>query len=172
MRPVAPAALLTVLAAAACGENPPPPAKEPTPVVTSAAPKPQPNRKSDQVVNLAKDIRDACKIDDSDRTPKFDFDSTQLSSSDRDVLSQVATCLTTGPLKGRAIQLIGRADPRGEAEYNMSLGGSRATSVMKYLAGLGVAQAKMSETSRGELDATGKDEEGWRKDRRVDIGLK
>jgi outer membrane protein OmpA-like peptidoglycan-associated protein len=29
----------------------------------------------------------------------------------------------------------------------------------------------MSETSRGALDATGHDEETWRKDRRVDISL-
>jgi peptidoglycan-associated lipoprotein len=170
MKPVV--ALLALLVVSACGGNPPPPPKEPS-VVTTAAPKPQPAaKKSDQVVNLSKDIRDACKIDDSDRTPKFDYDSNQLSSSDRDILSQVATCLTTGPLKGRSIQLVGRADPRGETEYNMSLGGSRATTVMKYLAGLGVAQSNMAETSRGELDATGKDEEGWRKDRRVDIALK
>jgi peptidoglycan-associated lipoprotein len=170
MKPVV--AILAIVVPSACGGSPPPPPKEPS-VVTTAAPKPQPpQKKSDQQVNLSKDIRDACKIDDSDRTPKFDFDSNQLSSSDRDILSQVATCLTTGPLKGRAIQLVGRADPRGETEYNMSLGGSRATTVIKYLAGLGVDQGKMSETSRGELDATGKDEEGWRRDRRVDLSLK
>jgi hypothetical protein len=29
----------------------------------------------------------------------------------------------------------------------------------------------MKDTSRGELDATGKDEEGLRKDRRVDVKL-
>jgi peptidoglycan-associated lipoprotein len=166
------APILVLLSVAACGGDKPPPPKEPA-VETTPPPRAQPaNKKSDQVVNLSKDIRDACKIDDSDRTPKFDFDSTQLSSADRDVLSQVATCLTTGPLKGRAIQLIGRADPRGETEYNMTLGGSRATSVQNYLAGLGVDKAKMSQTSRGELDATGKDEEGWRRDRRVDISLK
>src|SRR5215470_15843045 len=135
MKPVAALATVTILLAACGGEQKPPP-KGPA-VETTAAPKAQPAaKKSDQVVNLAKDIRDACKIDDSDRTPKFDYDSNQLSSSDRDILAQVATCLTTGPLKGRSIQLVGRADPRGETEYNMSLGGSRATTVMKYLAGL------------------------------------
>ena len=30
---------------------------------------------------------------------------------------------------------------------------------------------RMALTSRGALDATGNDEEGWRKDRRVDISL-
>src|SRR5262245_57081186 len=170
MKPVV--AILAVLVLSACGGTPPPPPKEPA-VVTTAAPKPQPaQKKSDQVVNLSKDIRDACKIDDSDRTPKFDFDSNQLSSADRDILQQVATCLTTGPLKGRVIQLVGRADPRGQTEYNLTLGGSRATAVVNYLGGLGVDKGKMSQTSRGELDATGKDEEGWRRDRRVDISLK
>ena len=124
------------------------------------------------MVNISGEIREACKIDDSERSPKFDFDSTSLSSSDRDVLEQVAKCLTVGPLKGRAVELVGRADPRGETEYNMGLGETRATSVKKYLGNLGVDGTKMTETSRGELDATGKDEEGWRRDRRVDLRLK
>jgi peptidoglycan-associated lipoprotein len=141
-------------------------------VQTTAAPKPQPAAKTDQVVNLSKQIRDACKIDDSTRAPKFDFDSTQLSSADRDILAQLATCLTTGPLKGRLVKLVGRADNRGETEYNMTLGESRATSVSRYLAGLGVDKGRITETSRGELDATGTDEEGFRKDRRVDLDVK
>jgi peptidoglycan-associated lipoprotein len=36
----------------------------------------------------------------------------------------------------------------------------------------GVAQDKMHDTSRGELDATGTDEAGWRRDRRVDVKLR
>jgi peptidoglycan-associated lipoprotein len=167
------ASVLAVLFVVGCGHESPP-AKPPTALVTTSAPPPEnaPKRKSDQVVNVSGDIRAACKIDDSDRSPKFDFDSTSLSSADRDVLEQVAKCLTTGPLKGRAVELVGRADARGETEYNMGLGETRATSVKKYLGGLGVDNTKMSETSRGELDATGKDEEGWRKDRRVDMRLK
>jgi peptidoglycan-associated lipoprotein len=166
--------LTVILGAAACGGNETKPPRASNDVQTTSAPKPQaaPTAKTDQVVRLSKDIRDACKIDDANRAPKFDFDSTQLASADRDVLAQVATCLTTGALRGRSIALVGRADPRGETEYNLTLGESRATSVRKYLAGLGVDAAKMSETSRGELDATGKDEEGWHKDRRVDIALR
>jgi peptidoglycan-associated lipoprotein len=158
---------------AACGHDAPPPPQTPAatptpPVLTSTTPE----RKSDQEVSLSRNIRDLCKIDDSDRSPKFDFDSTQLSSSDRDILQQVAKCMTDGALKGKSIELIGRADPRGEQEYNMTLGSSRATSAHKYLAGLGIAETRMSETSRGALDATGHDEEGWSKDRRVDIRAK
>jgi peptidoglycan-associated lipoprotein len=128
-----------------------------------------PQRKSDQDVSVSQNIRDVCKIDDSDRSPKFDFDSSQLSSTDRDVLQQVAKCMTDGALKGKNIELIGRADPRGEQEYNMTLGSSRATAAHKYLNALGIDDKRMTETSRGALDATGHDEEGWSKDRRVDI---
>ena len=140
-----------------------------TPPVTSSA---TPTRKSDQDVSLSQNIRDLCKIDDSDRSPKFDFDSSQLSSSDRDILQQVAKCMTDGALKGKDIELIGRADPRGEQEYNMTLGSSRATAAHKYLDGLGIDDKRMGETSRGALDATGHDEEGYAKDRRVDIRVK
>ncbi len=161
------------LFSAGCGHETTP-AKTPSNALsTTSAPPPEtaPKRKSDQVVNVSSDIRQACKIDDSDRSPKFDFDSTSLSSADRDVLEQVAKCLTTGPLKGRTVELVGRADARGETEYNLGLGETRAMSVKKYLGNLGVDNAKMSETSRGELDATGRDEDGWRKDRRVDMRL-
>jgi peptidoglycan-associated lipoprotein len=153
----------------ACGKDAPPPqtpAQQATPATTTAT---TAQRKSDQDVTVSQNIRDLCKIDDSERSPKFDFDSTDLSSADRDILQQVAKCMTDGALKGKNIELVGRADPRGEQEYNMTLGSSRATSAHKYLKGLGIADARMAETSRGALDATGTNEEGWAKDRRVDI---
>ncbi len=163
---------VAVPALVACGHDAPPPQTPAAPTaqpVLSSAP---PARKSDQDVSLSQNIRDLCKIDDSDRSPKFDFDSSQLSSSDRDILQQVAQCMTTGALKGKNIELIGRADPRGEQEYNMTLGSSRATAAHKFLDGLGIDDHRMSETSRGALDATGHDEEGYAKDRRVDIRVK
>jgi peptidoglycan-associated lipoprotein len=128
--------------------------------------------RADQEVAVSDDIRKACNIEEDPKTPKFDFDSNALSQVDRDVLVQVARCLTTGPLKGRSVETVGRADSRGETEYNMTLGESRAAAVHSYLGNLGVSKAKMSITSRGELDATGKDEDGWRLDRRVDLRLK
>lgn len=103
--------------------------------------------------------------------PAFDYDSAALDQEDRELLAQIARCLTDGPLKGRAVTLIGRADPRGEQEYNMTLGVSRADAVKRYLVDLGVGRERMRATSRGELDATGTNEEGWAKDRRVDIEL-
>ena len=106
-----------------------------------------------------------------DRAPKFDYDEAALLPQDRDVLEQVAKCVTTGPLKGRKLALVGRCDPRGETEYNMVLGDHRADAVHVYLARLGVGTNRMSKTSRGELDAEGQDDDSWQRDRRVDIGL-
>jgi peptidoglycan-associated lipoprotein len=157
-------------AVVACGHDEPPPAKtasnvQTTPTTTATTEQ----RKSDQDVSLSQNIKDLCKIDDSERSPKFDFDSSQLSSSDRDILQQVAKCMTDGALKGKSVELIGRADARGEQEYNMTLGSSRATAAHQYLKALGIADSRLTETSRGALDATGHDEEGYAKDRRVDI---
>jgi peptidoglycan-associated lipoprotein len=162
------------LAIAACASEPPakvaPNPAPPPPAATTTAVAVTPPLK-DPAVNVAKDIADACNITVPDRAPKFDFDSSNLSSAEKEILDQVAKCLTTGPLKGRSVKLTGRADPRGEQEYNMDLGENRATSVRKYLAGLGVADNHMAVTSRGALDATGSDESGWQKDRRVDVTL-
>jgi peptidoglycan-associated lipoprotein len=124
-------------------------------------------------VGISPEIAQACKIDFNNvsRAPKFNFDDASLEPQDMSVLQQIATCVTTGPLKGRDLKLTGRADPRGEVEYNFALGEHRANAVDNYLAQLGVDRNEISETSRGKLDATGTDEAGWQRDRRVDISL-
>jgi outer membrane protein OmpA-like peptidoglycan-associated protein len=101
--------------------------------------------------------------------PKFDYDTSELAPADRDVLQQIATCVTTGPLKGKKLELTGRADPRGTEEYNLGLGSRRAGSVKTFLQRLGVGDGQLGETTRGALDANGTDENGWSTDRRVDI---
>lgn len=107
----------------------------------------------------------------NETAPTFDFDSAALAPADRDVLAEVAKCLTEGALKGRSVALIGRTDARGESEYNLGLGDSRANAVERYLVDLGVGKDRMRPTSRGEIDATGTDEQGYARDRRVDIEL-
>jgi len=44
--------------------------------------------------------------------------------------------------------------------------------VRERLFTLGVDNERMGDSSKGELGATGKDENGWRRDRRVDITLR
>lgn len=141
-----------------------------TPALTSAA---VPAQTGTRDIGISPDLLKECKIhiENVEDAPKFDFDRAELQAADRNVLDQVAKCVTTGPLKGRALSLTGRADARGESEYNFALGEHRASSVTSYLKGLGVDPSKLRETSRGELDATGTDETGWARDRRVDIGI-
>jgi len=170
------AATSLVALALACGSDKKPPAApapqpeaktQPT-TVTSAQPK------QEMAVNVDDAIVKACnlKFTNVDESPKFDFDSENLTEGEKQVLDAIAKCLTTGPLKGRSVDLVGRADPRGETEYNMTLGAKRARACHNYLTNLGVGGDKLHDTSRGELDATGTDESGWKKDRRVDIKLR
>src|SRR5436305_1396388 len=81
---------------------------------TTSAPPPKPEQ---MAVNVDSDIVKACnlKFTNVEDAPKFDYDSDDLSPPEKDVLSQIAKCLTTGPLKGRSVDLVGRADPRGES---------------------------------------------------------
>jgi peptidoglycan-associated lipoprotein len=125
-------------------------------------------------LSVSDEIAKACGIqrpDGKQVAPSFEFDSATLGQDDRDMLAQVAKCLTDGALRGRSVMLVGRTDPRGEEEYNMNLGGSRADTVRRYMQDLGVGKGNLATTSRGEIDATGKDEAGWAKDRRVDVQL-
>ncbi len=122
-------------------------------------------------LHISEEIVRACGLHVSPAPPMFDFDSAVLAEGDRAVLAEVARCFSEGALRGSHMALIGRADPRGEGEYNMVLGESRADSVRRYLKDMGVASHRVKATTRGELDAIGVDEEGWRKDRRVDIEL-
>jgi peptidoglycan-associated lipoprotein len=164
-----PALSLFPLLTAACAHEKAPQSVAPVQTTSIAQPAPKANGN----VAVSGDIAQACKIDfnNVDRAPKFDFDDSSLEPQDRGVLQQVATCVTSGPLKGRSLKLIGRADPRGEVEFNFVLGEHRASAVDDYLAQLGVDRHKLVETSRGKLDATGTNDQGWQRDRRVDISL-
>jgi peptidoglycan-associated lipoprotein len=125
-----------------------------------------------QSLSLSGDIVQLCGITaNTTANPTFDYDQAELSPEDRAVLDQLATCLTTGALKGKSVSLVGRADPRGTDEYNLGLGSKRANSVSGYLTRLGVGEPQLVVNTRGALDATGTDEAGWAKDRRVDITL-
>jgi peptidoglycan-associated lipoprotein len=171
--------VLTLVAALGCGDKPKqkttptPPDPEP---VAKVPEKPVEAVKADMPVSpglaVSADIATACGIKaPQNPNPKFDYDKDELTTEDRAVLDQLATCLTTGALKGKSVALIGRADPRGTEEYNLGLGSRRAHSVSQYLGRLGVGETQMQVTTRGAIDATGTDESGWRQDRRVDVQL-
>lgn len=100
---------------------------------------------------------------------QFDFDSAAVPRDPE--LDRLADCFKDGPMSGKMLYLVGRADARGDAQYNLELGRRRADNVATYLADRGLIGVKVLTASRGEREATGVDEQGMAEDRRVDILL-
>ena len=115
-----PLAVLTSFVLVACGSDPPPPAAAPTAQPTAAATmEPAPAEKAGDVpsrsnINISEDIRKACGITDAEAF--FAYDSANVRPQDKAVLTKLATCFSTGALKGRQMRLVGHADPRGDCQ--------------------------------------------------------
>ena len=143
------------------------PKAEPEPV---AAPEEMPGKDPGQAtIEIAPDIAKACGI--SAPEAFFGYNSAKLSNEADGVLVKLVTCFTTGPLAGKTMRLVGHTDPRGDEEYNLTLGGRRADNVKAALSKKGLPDGQMQTTSRGEMEATGSDEGSWSKDRKVNIAL-
>ena len=99
----------------------------------------------------------------------FDYDSSTLSDSARDQLSRNASCIREKGARG--VHLTGMTDPRGTEEYNLALGERRAQSALQYMKSLG-ASGDITYSSKGEELASGSDESGWARDRRVEFRFK
>jgi peptidoglycan-associated lipoprotein len=158
----------------ACGGDPPAPKTADDVKPAPAAPEPRlpekaPDSPTASAVRISDEIVKACGISEPDAY--FAFDSANLRADDERVMGQVVTCFTTGPLKGRTLKLVGHADPRGDSDYNMTLGQSRADAVAGYVRSKGMDKSKSESTSRGAMDATGTDDPSWARDRRVDLML-
>ena len=163
----------TIALALACGSPPPPeePASESeapaaAPAEVSAANIPEKSPSRGQIL-ISDRIKEACGITASDT--RFDYDSAKISPQAQSVLEKLAACFKDGPLAGELMKLVGYADPRGDEEYNLALGGKRAESVKSLLTKFGLSADKISTTSRGEMDAQGTDEESWALDRKVEV---
>jgi len=173
MRPIRVlSAAAIALAALGCSDDPKPPPRTAADAPSAGgapAPRPETPVRSDAAADVRIDPRIAksCGLD----ATHFDFDSASVRPEARRVLDTIAQCFTSGPLEGKAMRLVGHADPRGEVDYNFALGQRRAGSVGEYLKAKGVRDEKLTTTSRGELDASGSDEAGWREDRRVEVLL-
>lgn len=153
------------------------PAEEPVGKSAIASPKEEPPPKPDATtvpntpsasgVKISDEIAKACGITDTEAY--FAFDSAKIQTAGP--LDKLAECFKTGPMKGRVMKLVGHADPRGDSDYNVQLGLSRADSVAKYLQDKGLDKKQATTTSRGAMDAKGTDEASWALDRRVDVVL-
>lgn len=157
----------------ACGSKPPPPAEpppEPAPEPAEPPPPPPPAPEPEKAdVNISDDILSACGI--SVAEAHFDYNSANVKPAEQRIIQKLADCFSTGKLKGRTMRVVGHADPRGEDEYNMVLGGRRADNFAQAVSRAGLSSSQVQTTSRGEMDATGSSEASWAKDRRVDILL-
>jgi peptidoglycan-associated lipoprotein len=97
----------------------------------------------------------------------FDFNSSDISSADRDGLERAARCLKAD--RQLHIAISGNADERGTEEYNMALGDRRARSVAGYLGSLGASQQQVATVSYGKENPECKehDEACWAQNRRA-----
>jgi peptidoglycan-associated lipoprotein len=152
---------------------PPPNVDAPTTTITSAPLEEPETIPVSPSIAVSEEILRRCQLhfDSVTKAPKFAFDQTTLLPADRETLDQIASCITTGPLQGRMVRLVGHADPRGTREHNMKLGARRASSVATFLVSAGVWPDLIEQASRGERDAKGTNEATWAIDRRVDIVL-
>jgi peptidoglycan-associated lipoprotein len=155
-------------AAAGCGDDPPP--KVPEPVATDT---PKPKR-----ADTKNDTSGSVQIDDKViklcgdlPTARFAFDSSDVQPDAAAALDALARCFVSGPGKGKGLKLIGHADSRGETEYNLALGQKRAGSIAEFLAKKGMEQSKLATSSKGEFEASGTDEDGYARDRKVEVLL-
>ncbi len=163
--------LAPMLLVTACAATKPAVANAPPTAMANAAGPTAPARvePTSGTIAISDEIRTACGISTEDAF--FAFDSAALESTDIKPLDAIARCFTTGPLAGRSMRLVGHADPRGPSDYNMVLGQRRADRVDGYIGHKGVKGSQMATTTRGAMDATGQDEAGWARDRRVDVQL-
>jgi peptidoglycan-associated lipoprotein len=118
-------------------------------------------------IQVALEILAACGLSDADAF--FAFDSGPSRKEGHPTPECHRHVLHDRSHEGPSLKLVGRADPRGPTEYNMTLGQARSDSGQKYWTDEGVGQSSVQSTSRGAIDATGTDEAGWALDRRVDI---
>lgn len=100
----------------------------------------------------------------------FPYDSADVKGNGDDRVRAMADCLTSGNLKGKQLQLVGHADPRGTEEYNKELGKSRAQTIADLLTAAGVPQDKLVIQSKGE-SAASDDQDNWPYDRRVEVSV-
>ena len=96
----------------------------------------------------------------------FDFDKSEIRSSDASTLNDQAAWLKRYP--NIKIVIEGHCDERGTREYNLALGERRANAVKEYLASRGISANRIDTISYGkERPAVlGSNESAWQQNRR------
>jgi len=96
----------------------------------------------------------------------FEFDSSEITREMRRQIEANYDCIRA---RGGRVVIEGHCDPRGTTEYNLALGERRARVVSKVIETLGLEREQIRVVSKGEEEATGRDESGWLKDRKVEF---
>ncbi|HWZ90952.1 MAG TPA: OmpA family protein [Polyangiaceae bacterium] len=160
------------LASAACSSDKTP-ARQPSDMAQAPASSAPPARDdADTTVQISDDFRRECQLPNAPQeAPHFKYADATLYSRGKNILDDVATCLSEGPLKGRTMTIIGRTDARGSASYNKQLSADRAGAARNYLVQHGVLTSNVRLIAQGEKGAQGNDDASWALDRRVDFEL-
>lgn len=97
----------------------------------------------------------------------FDFDRSEVNDNEKPAIFANATYLAAHP--GAKVLLEGHTDPRGSREYNVALGERRANAISELLKSKGVNSDQIRVISYGaeKLAVPGRDEDSYRRDRRV-----
>lgn len=174
-------AAAVALSSAACGSDPKPEPEVAKPLDSAAKPKVKitKTKRADAdadangkaargtPVGVDEKVAKMCNLPEA----RFDFDSAKVGKPAKNVLDAITKCFIDGPGKGKKLNVVGHADKRGEAGYNMALGHRRAASIAGYLTNNGIAEERVATSSMGEIEATGDGPDGWARDRKVQIFL-
>ncbi len=159
------------LGASACASSTPnsPPPHLPDPgadgTYQAKLPKPPPAESRTIQLQLGADLK-RCDVKD----PHFFYDETVVRPQAVPEMKRLAACLTTKPFSDVDVLLVGRADPRGSADYNEKLAQKRADYVRNMLIDYGVPSDRIQVAARGEAGALGDtDKASYGYDRRVDV---
>ncbi|MFN0263399.1 OmpA family protein [Tepidamorphus sp. 3E244] len=98
---------------------------------------------------------------------RFEVGSTDVSASSFELLDQVAAIIQA--CSGLAIEVGGHTDSDGPDDFNLTLSQQRAQSVVKYLIGKGVSEARLRARGYGEERpvASNENEAGKARNRRI-----
>jgi outer membrane protein OmpA-like peptidoglycan-associated protein len=171
-------AMVALIGAAACGGNDKP-AEDPSGEVSASAEADaelsadtsNPAKRggdNDTEVSIDGSLSEACGL--SNVKLYFPFDSAEVKGDGEEELKPLADCLTNGKLSGRALRVVGYADPRGTQEYNKDLAKSRAENIADLLKNAGVPEGKLETKSEGESESSD-EPKAWPRDRRVELYL-
>lgn len=124
------------------------------------------------VTEVFQDLRQSNKFSTLSQNIRFDVGSTELSSSSRRALSQMATEIKNSSGSFEKIRIAGLSDATGDGEKNLRISQARADNVRKYLISQGVEAEKLEAIGKGPATKSSETTpEQNARDRRVDFEI-